>query len=189
VTQLHAFSHYVDPTLGPAPTLDPNGNVTLPDGSGLVSLPIVLSSNASGDFLVTFDPNPAVTGAIFATGLPEPNDVGIHPAGAHMAGILSVINPAGDYNRNGIVDAADYVLWRKTLGQTGRGLPADGNDSGEVESGDYTVWRGHFGKTAAGPSSVGAITTVPEPAAIVMFLAGLLPLLNTRRAAMSTSRR
>ena len=26
---------------------------------------------------------------------------------------------AGDYNRNGVTDAADYVVWRKTLGQTG----------------------------------------------------------------------
>ena len=25
----------------------------------------------------------------------------------------------GDYNRNGTVDAADYVVWRKTLGTTG----------------------------------------------------------------------
>jgi hypothetical protein len=185
-TQLHAFSHYVAPTLGPAPTLDPNGNLTLPDGSGLVSLPIILSTNASGDFLVTFDANPAVTGAIFATALPEPNDVGIHPPGTHMAGILSVINPAGDYNRNGIADAADYVLWRKTLGQTGARLPADGNDNNEVESGDYTVWRANFGNTAGSSSIVGAISTVPEPATLVMLLTATLAWTNFRRAAMST---
>jgi hypothetical protein len=32
-------------------------------------------------------------------------------------------NPAlpGDYNGDGTVDAADYVVWRKTLGTTGLG--------------------------------------------------------------------
>jgi hypothetical protein len=40
------------------------------------------------------------------------------------SGALSVISTvlAGDYNHNGIVDAADYTVWRDTLGQTGAGL-------------------------------------------------------------------
>jgi hypothetical protein len=33
----------------------------------------------------------------------------------------------GDYNGNGVVDAADYTIWRETLEQTGAGLAADGN--------------------------------------------------------------
>ena len=41
-----------------------------------------------------------------------------------------VVAVPGDYNKNGIVDAADYVVYRKTLGQTGAGLPADGNGNG-----------------------------------------------------------
>ena len=164
-TQLHAFSHYVAPALGPAPTLDPNGNLTLPAGSGLVSLPIVLSTNASGDFLVTFDPNPAVTGAIFATGLPEPNDVGIHPAGTHMAGILNVVNPAGDYNRDGSVDAADYVVWRK-------------NDGTQV---GFDTWRTHFGQTVGSGSGASANATIPEPATTVLLMCAAASLWLRRR--------
>ena len=38
---------------------------------------------------------------------------------------------AGDYNLDGIVDAADYVVWRKTLGQSGTDLAADGNNSAD----------------------------------------------------------
>ena len=33
----------------------------------------------------------------------------------------------GDYNQNGFVDAADYAVWRTSIGQTGVGLAADGN--------------------------------------------------------------
>ena len=43
---------------------------------------------------------------------------------------------AGDYSRNGAVDAADFVLWRKSLGQTGSALPSDGNRNGSIEAGD-----------------------------------------------------
>ena len=51
------------------------------------------------------------------------------------------IATSGDYNRNRTVDAADYVLWRNTLGQSGAGLAADGDNSGTIDSGDYTVWH------------------------------------------------
>ena len=45
----------------------------------------------------------------------------------------------GDYNHNGVVDGADYVIWRKTDGQTGvtPGSGADGNGDGNINSGDY----------------------------------------------------
>jgi hypothetical protein len=190
-TQLNAFSYYIAPTLGPAPSLDVNGNLSLPDGSGLVSLPLLMSSNAAGDFLVTFDPDPVVTGAIFATGLPAPNDIGAHPAGTHVAAILSVINPAGDYNRNGVVDAADYVVWRKTLGQMGPNLAADGSGNNQVDGDDFTVWRGQYGTTAGAGSAIppgglaGSGELVPEPTSGALFLAALLPTLIRRRRVVS----
>src|SRR5262249_45452443 len=49
----------------------------------------------------------------------------------------------GDYNRDGSVDAADYILWRKASGQTGAGLAADGNHDGNVDASDYGMWRTH----------------------------------------------
>lgn len=61
----------------------------------------------------------------------------------------------GDYNQNGEVDAADYILWRTTLGTTG--LPvysgADGDGNGDITPADYDVWRSHFGETLAPPGS------------------------------------
>lgn len=57
----------------------------------------------------------------------------------------------GDYNSDGAVDAADYVLWRKNP-------PAYGDSAG------YDVWRQNFGNSAsASASSMSA--AVPEPAA------------------------
>ena len=57
----------------------------------------------------------------------------------------------GDYNLDGAVDAADYVVWRKTLGQMGV-IPysgADGNGDGDITADDYGVWRTQFGETLA----------------------------------------
>jgi len=76
----------------------------------------------------------------------------------------------GDYSHNGIVDAADCTVWRKTLGQVGTGLAADGNGNGSIDIGDYSVWRTHFGQTAASGSGASANAAVPEPAALVLLM-------------------
>ena len=43
----------------------------------------------------------------------------------------------GDYNNNGTVDAADYVLWRN-----GGPLQNEVDTPGTVNAADYTEWRG-----------------------------------------------
>ena len=63
----------------------------------------------------------------------------------------------GDYNENGAVDAADYVVWRDNLG-SGNALPND--DSAGVGQDDYTRWTAHFGQPAG--SGVGTAAAVPE---------------------------
>jgi T5SS/PEP-CTERM-associated repeat protein len=79
----------------------------------------------------------------------------------------------GDYNFNGTVDGGDYVIWRKTLNQTGAFLLADGNANGQIDTGDYNVWRSHFGLSfpGAGSGSAGGSpsqTAVPEPTTFVL---------------------
>lgn len=90
----------------------------------------------------------------------------------------------GDYNRNGVVDAADYVIWRKAFGQTVPiGSSADGNADGQITSADYDVWKAHFGRTnlpgaGSGAGSVSSQTAVPEPGTVLLglmaFAAGTL---------------
>ena len=65
----------------------------------------------------------------------------------------------GDYNDDRMVDAADYVVWRKKLG-TAAILPNDATPG--VDATDYEVWRTHFGETAAWGTGAGVSLTVPE---------------------------
>jgi glucose/arabinose dehydrogenase len=75
---------------------------------------------------------------------------------------------AGDYNANGTVDAADYILWRKTLGST-TVLAADGSHNNKVDQADYTIWQNNFGNTVH-TSSPGAGSTIPELASIAYIV-------------------
>jgi hypothetical protein len=82
---------------------------------------------------------------------------------------------AGDYNQNGAVDAADYVLWQDTRDQSVTpGSGADGTGSGGAPDGvvnelDYDFWRARLGNTAASTSAAG-IAVVPEPAALSLLI-------------------
>jgi GH35 family endo-1,4-beta-xylanase len=95
-----------------------------------------------------------------------------------------VIAP-GDYNGNGVVDAADYTVWRDTLGST-TDLRADGNGNFMVDEDDYGVWKSLFGTTygsgSAGFDSTGALASVPEPTALALIAAGVLVSSACRRS-------
>ena len=70
----------------------------------------------------------------------------------------------GDYNHDGIVDTADYVVWRKT----------DGTQAG------YNLWRANFGRTAGNGSAAGG--AVPEPTALATVCIAALFCLRHCRA-------
>ena len=131
----------------------------------------VFTIDGDGSFLVHYGPTSAF----------DPNQI-----------VLTDFVPAllGDYNGNGTVDAADYVVWRKTLGQMGAGLAADGNNNGEIDPGDYDVWRAQFGNSALGSGSGAdsAISTaVPEPSAAMLTalaLVGVAIAAATRRRSL-----
>jgi hypothetical protein len=85
-------------------------------------------------------------------------DVYYNPNFALIAGSPGV---TGDYNNNGVVDAADYVLWRK--GSTLQNDPTAG-----VQPGDYDVWRAQFGKPPGAGSSL-TVGAIPEPGAALLI--------------------
>jgi hypothetical protein len=58
----------------------------------------------------------------------------------------------GDYNLDGTVDAADYVTWRMTQGQSVSPYSgADGTGDGLVGPEDYALWRAQFGAVVPPP--------------------------------------
>jgi hypothetical protein len=80
----------------------------------------------------------------------------------------------GDYNRDGTVDAADYVVWRRQLGTEGTNLVADGNRNGMIDQADYDVWRSHFGQSSG--SGAASTAAVPEPASAGLTILALFAL-------------
>jgi hypothetical protein len=84
---------------------------------------------------------------------------------------IDVLAPAegldGDFNNDGGVNAADYVVWRKEIG-----TPAE-----------FNLWRANFG-TSLGSGGAGGMGPVPEPGALAMFV-----FLNCAMLAIATRRR
>jgi 3-phytase len=69
----------------------------------------------------------------------------------------------GDYNSSGHVDAADYVVWRKALGQTVAPFRrSDGNGDGRVDAADYGVWRADFDRSLPAAASSAAAPFMAE---------------------------
>ena len=72
----------------------------------------------------------------------------------------------GDYNGDGVTDAADYVMWRK------------GNLNG---LNGYNTWRRNFDAVGSGSGSR-ALLAVPEPATIATFDVGPGSLISSSRS-------
>jgi hypothetical protein len=73
----------------------------------------------------------------------------------------------GDYNKNGIVDAGDYVIWRN-----GGPLQNEVASIGTVDQADYDAWKARFGNTSGSGSSLGAGAAVPEPGSFALVIVG-----------------
>ncbi len=178
-----------------------SGRFQLPTGQHISQALVFTNSSASNPNPVVFHANPSL---ISPSTFPIP-DVYLwnHLTRAYVTGTATIsvaryelagdaqINftmhgyliPAinGDYNANGAVDAADYVAYRKTLGQMGVGLFADGNGDNMVESGDLGVWRSQFGKPNSPVNGAGVNMAVPEPASMIFLLMTAVGVLPIRR--------
>jgi cyclophilin family peptidyl-prolyl cis-trans isomerase len=96
---------------------------------------------------------------------------------------ISLTVVAGDYNRNGVIDADDYVVWRKSRNKSVTAWSgADGNGDGLVNDLDFTVWRNNLGAIGGGIHGAGAgasdlaISNVPEPTTGVLAVLAIVSL-------------
>jgi autotransporter-associated beta strand protein len=95
--------------------------------------------------------------------------------------VSAIVTENADFNNDGGIDAADYVIWRKFNPATGTGTQptGDANGDGDIDTDDYDIWVQNFGNTATGGGSSGA---VPEPATCALVaLALLLTMVRRRR--------
>lgn len=85
----------------------------------------------------------------------------------------------GDFDGDGDVDGADFVVWQTNFPTTSGATAGDADGDDDVDGADFAVWQDSF------PGSGGGASPVPEPGAYllaVMALAGL-PALRSRRIA------
>ena len=90
----------------------------------------------------------------------------LHPD--DIAGARFVYGLKGDFNGNGVVDAADYTVYRDSEGMTGDGLAADANRDGIVDTLDFDAWVLNFGAQEV-LSQTFVPAAVPEPATIALL--------------------
>lgn len=96
----------------------------------------------------------------------------LHPD--DIAAAQYVYGVRGDFNRDGVVDAADYTVWRDTQGSAvTSGTGADANVDGAVDAADYEIWQSHFGEVRLdgfGEQEPFFAAGVPEPASWMMVV-------------------
>jgi hypothetical protein len=92
---------------------------------------------------------------------------------------------AGDFNLDGSVDAADYIVWRKNAGQTGATfVQGDATFNGTIDNDDLQQWRVNFGfvrQPLSGSGSGVSLAAVPEPAAWLLAAIGIFLTGTSRR--------
>jgi hypothetical protein len=190
---------YIAPGVGPDGGLTVDGDYTQNAGATLAvdllaAIPgahdtLFVSGAATLDGVVEisladgFTPKPGDLFTIIKAG--QVKDLGLSLAGEdHNFRLVSTLDEVvlvydalpGDYNLDGTVDAADYVVWRDALGQSGSSLAADGTGpdlagapDGIVNHHDYLYWKAHYGADIASATT----TVVPEPSGWIAAIVAL----------------
>lgn len=160
-------------------------NVNLPAGASQIQFDFIQNNSASaivanGGWLDVSQIPATVNGVTFTHLLPTKSNWGTITAAGNIDTFFIVgteflvdnLNAtllaglSGDYNKNHIVDAGDYALWRKNLS----------SPSG------YNSWRANFGASDGGAGTGVASPGIPEPSTLALLLVGLQWIAIQRRA-------
>jgi hypothetical protein len=132
----------------------------------------LVDSSLSADAIVGHFTNLAASGDVAVTGLAMPQPAGAGYRARTISRVASGVPHSvlqlayvrlldGDFNLDGVVDSADYTVWRDKLGS-------------RYSDADYDVWKENFGNHVGGGSGVGTRAAVSEPATRNVLLFGML---------------
>lgn len=85
----------------------------------------------------------------------------------------------GDYNENGVVDAADYSVWLDNFGSAAGALPNDA-DGGTIDVDQYNTWKANFQPGQPGAGSIQS-SNAPEPASLLLLILASIGMFAARR--------
>ena len=138
--------------------------VPISDGDGIAMLAQIndfggrATTQLSGDFAIVQWRFKATAWAYATTEMPSIE-------------LNTLVRLLGDFNGDGVVDAADYTVWRNSLGQVGSGLAADADGNNVVDEYDYLVWKLTYGLVVDPPlGSSGLAEIVPEPSSLFLWM-------------------
>ena len=162
------------------------GAIEVSDGASLAgNLNVSLAAGykpSAGDVFPIITAGGGITGALNLASAPALPGGMLWDLDVTATNVLLSVVATGDYNGNGVVDAADYVVWRKSLNQQGSGLAADSNGDGIVNTADYNFWRSRVGNVIVSTSGLGTSTAIPEPtsAALLLFAGAIAGIARKR---------
>ena len=84
-----------------------------------------------------------------------------------------------DFNEDGFVNGADFLIWQNGLGNGAAFSQGDANLDQVVDAGDLAIWQAQYGQSTA---SISNLTVVPEPISLTLFLLGFIRIISPRRS-------
>jgi hypothetical protein len=100
--------------------------------------------------------------------------------------IPASVGVPGDYNDDGVVNGADYLVWRMNVGT--ENILANDPIGGTIGTNHYNMWREHFGDGVGSDTLANEPAPVPEPVSFVNLLGSLSIVLHRRRPVKAPTR-
>lgn len=150
---------------------DGNPDTTPPAGVYMIAWQIRSAGFETSDPLVFVHRTSTVADAV--------RDLAADWAIAHIDALFPPALP-GDYNDDQVVNAADYTVWRNSLGAA-IALPNENASQNVIDAADYEVWKTHYGEMPISMAGGATGDLAPEPSTTLLSLSAILAALACPR--------